>query len=66
MACVLNLFPKIVSLHPTELLTLLGIIFVSVVFGVATGITKEKGKPFSDFFTSMSAVLMTVIQWFMW
>ena len=44
----------------------LGIIFISIVFGIAAGFSKEKGKPFVLFFTSLTDIIMIVMTWFMW
>ena len=44
----------------------LGLIFACVVFGIATGIAKDRGKPFLNFFKSASAVVIIILQWFLW
>ncbi|MGX9929654.1 dicarboxylate/amino acid:cation symporter [Virgibacillus salarius] len=59
---IVNTFtvPDFVDLFSRE--NMLALIIFSVLIGVATGITGEKGRPFSKFLTSGSEVFMKIIQ----
>ncbi|XP_018368307.1 PREDICTED: excitatory amino acid transporter 3-like [Trachymyrmex cornetzi] len=41
----------------------LGLVFYSLLIGLAIGKTGEKGKPLSDFFTSLADVTMKIMRW---
>ncbi|XP_018303568.1 excitatory amino acid transporter 3 [Mycetomoellerius zeteki] len=41
----------------------LGLVFYSLLIGLAIGKTGEKGKPLSDFFTSLTNVTMKIMRW---
>ena len=49
-----------------EFTVLSGIIFISIVFGIAAGFAREKGRPFLLFFTSLTDIIMIIMNWFMW
>src|SRR5699024_11612443 len=56
--------PDFVDLFSRE--NMLALIIFSVLIGVATGLTGEKGKPFAKFLTSGSEVLMKLVQLIMY
>jgi len=41
----------------------LGLVFYSLLIGLAIGKIGEKGKPLSDFFTSLADVTMKIMRW---
>ncbi|KAM7533691.1 hypothetical protein Aperf_G00000125797 [Anoplocephala perfoliata] len=44
---------------------MIGVLFCSVVFGIAANAAKEKGQPFKNFFTSLGDVVMLLMQKFL-
>ncbi|VDD75999.1 unnamed protein product [Mesocestoides corti] len=44
---------------------MIGVLFCSVVFGLATNVAKEKGVPFKNFFGSLGEVVMLLMQKFL-
>ncbi|VDL96193.1 unnamed protein product [Schistocephalus solidus] len=51
-----------VTLNGTNMI---GVLFVSFVFGLATNASKEKGNPFKNFFNSLGDVVMLLMQKFL-
>lgn len=41
----------------------LGLVFYSVLIGLAIGKIGERGKPLSDFFNSLAGVTMKIMKW---
>lgn len=54
------------SVGYTDSSNILGLIFGCVVFGVAAGISGEKGRPFVDFFESAASIIIVILGWFLW
>nr|VZI33322.1 unnamed protein product [Spirometra erinaceieuropaei] len=48
--------------HTTDMI---GVLFVSIIFGMAARFAGERGKPFLDFFSSVADVVLVLIRWFL-
>ncbi|KAM3176072.1 hypothetical protein ACTXT7_007238 [Hymenolepis weldensis] len=44
---------------------MIGLIFTSIAFGIASGAAKEHGKAFVDFFDSLGDVVLILMRWFL-
>ncbi|VUZ49017.1 unnamed protein product [Hymenolepis diminuta] len=44
---------------------MIGLIFTSIAFGIASGAAKEHGKVFVDFFDSLGDVVLILMRWFL-
>ncbi len=56
-------FKRVTNQHSGS--NMIGIIFVSVVFGLSASAAKEKGLPFLEFFTSLAEVVLKLIRAFL-
>uniref|UniRef100_A0A0X3P4B3 Amino acid transporter n=1 Tax=Schistocephalus solidus TaxID=70667 RepID=A0A0X3P4B3_SCHSO len=48
--------------HTTDMI---GVLFVSIVFGLAARVAGDRSKPFLDFFSSVADVVLVLIRWFL-
>ncbi|VDL89866.1 unnamed protein product [Schistocephalus solidus] len=44
---------------------IIGVLFVSIVFGLAARVAGDRSKPFLDFFSSVADVVLVLIRWFL-